>query len=81
VTQSGALIVALLAGCAAGLDLKPVQVGPDTYRLDGADKVAVVRDVDLYCQFRGQESHLLTVSDEQPAEATFRCISKGGGRR
>lgn len=80
-SRSGAAMLVLLAGCAAGIDLKPAQVGPDTYSLKGADKGAVVRDVDLYCQFRGQESHLLTVSDGAPAEATFRCISKGGGRR
>ena len=76
-----AWILLLLAGCAAGLDLRPEQTGPDTYSLKGADKVADVRDVDLYCQFRGQEPHVLTVSDGSPAEATVRCISKGGGRR
>ena len=73
--------VLILAGCAAGLDLKPVQVGPDTYALYGTDKARVVRDVDLYCQFYGWESHVMTVSDGPPAEVTFRCISKGGGRR
>jgi hypothetical protein len=71
----------LLAGCAAGIDPKPAQVGPDTYSLNGSDKAAVVRDVDLYCQFHGQEAHVLTVSESAPAQATFRCVSKGGGSR